>query len=47
VLLSFQVANHKSIRDEQTLHMQPVYNKSRPALPVSFATRSGPVSYPT
>jgi hypothetical protein len=31
VLLSFQVANHKSIRDEQTLHMQPVYDKSHPA----------------
>jgi hypothetical protein len=35
VLLSFRVSNHKSIRDEQTLHMQPVYDKSRPALPVA------------
>lgn len=35
MLLSFRVSNHKSIRDEQTLHMQPVYDKSRPALPVA------------
>lgn len=35
MLLSFQVTNHKSIRDEQTLNLQPVYDKSRPALPVA------------
>jgi len=35
VLLSFRVSNHKSIRDEQTLHMQPVFDKGRPALPVA------------
>jgi uncharacterized protein len=35
VLLSFRASNHKSIRDEQTLHMQPVYDKTRPALPVA------------
>lgn len=35
MLLSFQVSNHKSIRDEQTLHMQPVHDKSNPALPVA------------
>lgn len=35
MLLSFRVSNHKSIRDEQTLHMQPVYDKTRPALPVA------------
>lgn len=35
MLLSFQVSNHKSIRAEQTLHLQPVYDKSRPALPVA------------
>lgn len=35
MLLSFSVSNHKSIRDEQTLHLQPVYDKSRPALPVA------------
>src|SRR5215470_17541029 len=35
MLLSFRVANHKSINGEQTLHMQPVYDKSRPALPVA------------
>ncbi len=29
------MGNHKSIRDEQTLHMQPVYDKSRPTLPVA------------
>ena len=35
MLLSFQVSNHKSIRGEQTLHLQPVYDKTRPALPVA------------
>jgi uncharacterized protein len=35
VLLSFRVGNHKSIRDEQTLHMQPVYDKTRPAVPIA------------
>lgn len=35
MLLSFRVANHKSIKDEQALHLQPVYDKSRPALPVA------------
>lgn len=35
MLLSFRVSNHKSIREEQTLHMQPVYDKTRPALPVA------------
>lgn len=35
MLLSFRVANHKSIYGEQTLHMQPVYDKSRSALPVA------------
>src|SRR5215470_4331985 len=35
MLLSFRVANHKSINDEQTLHMQPVYDKSRSSLPVA------------
>lgn len=35
MLLSFRVSNHKSIRDEQTLHMQPVYDKTRSALPVA------------
>lgn len=35
MLLSFQVTNHRSIRDEQTLHLEPVYDRTRPALPVA------------
>jgi predicted ATPase len=35
MLLSFHVGNHKSIKDEQELHLEPVYDKSRPALPVA------------
>lgn len=35
MLLSFTCANHKSIRDTQTLHLEPVYDRSRPALPLA------------
>lgn len=35
MLRSFQVENHKSIRDEQELLLVPAYDKTRPALPVA------------
>jgi predicted ATPase len=35
MLRSFQVANHKSIRDEQELMLLPAYDKQREAVPVA------------
>jgi len=35
VLLSFRVANHRSLRAEQDLVLTPVYDKGRPVLPVA------------
>ena len=35
VLLSFRVSNHRSLRDEQELDLRPVYDRSRPAVPVA------------
>lgn len=35
MLRSFRVENHKSIRDEQELSFLPVYDKSRPVVPVA------------
>ncbi|MFE3451346.1 ATP/GTP-binding protein [Nonomuraea sp. NPDC059194] len=35
MLLSFRVANHRSIRDEQELLLLPAYDRSRPAVPLA------------
>jgi predicted ATPase len=35
MLRSFRVENHKSIKDEAELLLMPVYDKSRPVVPVT------------
>ena len=35
MLRSFRVRNHRSIRDEVELNLLPVYDRSRPALPIA------------
>ncbi len=35
MLLSFRVSNHRSLREEQELHLRPVYDKERLAVPVA------------